>query len=65
MAEHEVSPWYCVGCGTPREVEQFGEPCACGNYAIACDESHYFTHEELREFARRLDALKEVRKDEG
>jgi len=49
MAEHEVSPWYCVGCGAGRAPEEFGEPCICGEYAMACDELHSFTREEMKQ----------------
>lgn len=48
-----MSGWYCVGCGLARRIDDFGQPCECGAYAIACDEHHLFTLAQLRELAER------------
>jgi hypothetical protein len=50
VAEHRVSPWYCVGCGCDRWISDLGKPCECGAYAMACDEAHKFTLAELERF---------------
>lgn len=55
------SPWYCVGCGRDRWISDFGERCECGSYAMACDEEHTFTLEELEKFK----AWEAVRPSEG
>jgi hypothetical protein len=63
---HESSGWYCVGCGAGRAVEEFGEPCVCGEYAMACDELHHLTRDEMKRLAeaQRGKAM-EVRPDDG
>lgn len=56
-----MSGWYCMGCGCDRALEDFGQPCHCGSYAMALDEEHRFTLAELERFRRDWE---EVRQDE-
>lgn len=57
-----MSGWYCTGCGCDRSVEDFGQPCHCGEYAMACDEQHAFTRDQLRLLAQEW---KEARPSDG
>ena len=65
MAEHWTSGWYCLGCKRPRAVEDFGSPCPCGAYPIACDERHGFTPGEMKELADRVRAEAEDQDQRG